>query len=137
MPAPPAPRTLTVDLSCDLTAPRAARHLLAAVLPQWGVDDPEVLDGASIVVSELVTNVLVHGGSGALTLSLELREKRLTLAVADEAPGVPAPRQAADDEESGRGLGIVTLLAESWDVEPTPAGKRVVVAIPLPAAWCA
>ena len=138
MPASPAPRTLAVDLTCDLTAPRAARHLLAAVLPQWGVDDPDVLDAASIVVSELVTNVLVHcGDGGSLTLGAALREQAVTVWVADRSPGVPAQRTATDDDEDGRGLGIVAQLVSSWHVEPLAQGKRVVVQLPLATAWCA
>lgn len=130
-------RTCSVDLTCDLTAPRAARRLLSLLLPQWGVTDQEVLDSATIVVSELVTNVLVHcDDAGPLTLTLELLDGVVRLAVADREPGLPTQRQAQATDVGGRGLSIVAQMALTWSVEPSPGGKRVVVDLPAPSsAW--
>lgn len=128
----------SVQLTCDLSAPRAARHLIGLLLPQWGMDDQDLVDAAVLVASELVTNVLVHGEDGEpVTLVLEAAGDVLRLEVEDRAPAVPAQREAAADDESGRGLAIVAQLAAQWEVQPLPAGKRIVVELPLRRAHCA
>jgi anti-sigma regulatory factor (Ser/Thr protein kinase) len=131
-------RSCGVQLTCDLAAPRTARHLVALLLRQWGVHDQEVVDSATIVVSELVTNVLVHcDDGGPVQLALELRDEQLRVSVEDRTPVVPRQREAAPADENGRGLGIVAQLATHWEVLPLSDGKRVVVDLPLPTAWCA
>jgi anti-sigma regulatory factor (Ser/Thr protein kinase) len=131
-------RTCAVDLTCDVAAPRAARRLVTLVLQQWGVHDEDVLDGATIVVSELVTNVLLHcDDGGPLRLDLALTEDGLVVGVTDRNPSVPAQRVPGETDEGGRGLGIVAQLAARWEVQPSPDGKRVVVSLPLQSAWSA
>ncbi len=121
-----------MQLTCDLTAPRTARRLIALVLEQWGVHDVDAIDGATIVVSELVTNVLVHcDDGGPLTLAVDAHEDGLRISVTDRGAAVPAQREAEPTDESGRGLGIVAQLATRWDVEAAADGKRVVVDLPL------
>ena len=131
-------RAAQVELTCDLAAPRTARRMVTLLLHQWGVRDQDAVDGATIVVSELVTNVLIHcDDGGPVVLALELKDDLLRIRVEDRLPAVPAQRQAAAEDESGRGLGIVAQLAVRWDVEPLPDGKRIVVDLPLAAASCA
>lgn len=131
-------RRCRIELTCDLAAPRAARHLVTLLLRQWGVADRDTVDGATIVVSELVTNVLVHCDDGSpVVLGLELQDERLRVLVEDRTPAVPAQRDAGPTDENGRGLGIVAQLAARWDVEQLADGKRVVVELPLGTAWCA
>ena len=133
-----AHRSCTVELTCDLSAPRTARHLVTLLLKHWGVTDADVLDAATIVVSELVTNVLVHcDDGGPLTVVLQLHDEQLRLLVEDRATAVPAQRLAGAEDESGRGLGIVAQLAAHWRVEPLSDGKRVVVDLPVSPASCA
>lgn len=122
----------------DLAAPRTARHLLTLLLPQWGVTDQEVIDSATIVLSELVSNVLVHcDDGGPVTVGMELRDAELVLWVADGSPAVPRQRVAGADAESGRGLSIVGQLARRWGVEPHPVGKRVFAELPVEGSRCA
>lgn len=131
-------RTCAVDLTLDLAAPRAARTLVALLLRQWGAADDGVLDGASIVVSELVTNALVHcDDSGPITVGLELREAQVLLWVRDSSPAVPAQRRADEQAEDGRGLDIVSQIASHWGIEPQATGKRVFALLPLSPARCA
>ena len=111
---------------------------MAVLLRHWGVRDQDVLDSAAIVVSELVTNVLVHcDDGGPVVLTLDLQDDQLRIGVEDCTSAVPTQRDAGSGDESGRGLGIVAQLAARWEVQPLPHGKRVVVDLPLPAAWCA
>ena len=141
MPTPlqdPPLRTCEFDLTLDFAAPRAARSLLNLLLPQWGVRDEDVLDGATIVISELVTNALLHCDEGGpVRVRIELREELLRLYVADPSPAIPAQRVTGPDAEEGRGLSIVDQIAEEWGVEPQPDGKRVFADLPLSPARCA
>jgi anti-sigma regulatory factor (Ser/Thr protein kinase) len=131
-------RTCAVDLTCDLAAPRTARRLVVLVLRQWGVVDEEVLDGASIVVSELVTNVLMHcDDGGPMRVDLALDDQGVTVAVVDHNPVVPAQRTAGEADENGRGLSIIGQLAARWEVQPLSGGKRVAASLPVQSAWSA
>lgn len=137
-PSSPLERACSLDLTCDLAAPRTARRVVELMLAQWGVQDGEAVDAATIVVSELVTNVLVHcDDGGPMTLSLQLHDDALIISVADREPTVPAQREAGEHDESGRGLGIVDQIATRWSVQQCDQGKRVVVELPLASAWCA
>lgn len=131
-------RACRVELTCDLSAPRTARHLVALLLLQWGVSDQDLLDGATVVLSELVTNVVVHCADGdPVAVQVELQEDRVRLAVEDRTPVVPVQRRPGTEDENGRGLGLVTHLAVHWEVQVLPTGKRVIVELPTPAARCA
>lgn len=131
-------RSCALDLALDPTAPRVARSLLALLLRQWAVDDQDVADDAALVLSELVTNALLHcEGGGPITVRLELQDDRLRLEVADRSPAVPAQRVASPNAEDGRGLDIVSQIAARWGVEPRPGGKRVYAELPLTRLRCA
>lgn len=137
-PAGAVTRTCTAELTLDLTTPRTARSLVVLLLDQWGVADEDVADGATIVVSELVTNALVHcDDGGPISLGVHLDGPRLVLSVVDHSPAVPAQRPADDGDENGRGLSIVGQIASRWGVEPHPVGKRVYAELPLTSARCA
>ena len=88
----------------------------------------EVLDDALLLISELVTNSLLHGGP-PIVLAIECDGRGLRVRVRDGASDLPVPRQAGDDDESGRGLSLVDLLTDTWGVEPVVdehgAGKQV------------
>ncbi len=110
-----------------LESPGPARHWLAGLLTAEGVD-PHTLDDATLVVSELVTNALIHG-EGAPDLRMTLTSDALMVAVTDKA-------NIAEDDEvrsgagfpsevGGLGLLIVERLAMAWGVVPHPAGKTV------------
>jgi anti-sigma regulatory factor (Ser/Thr protein kinase) len=68
-------------------------------------------DDAMLVVSELVTNAIVHSGGTEITLSLDINEDVLRIAVRDGMPGHPAALTPDHDEESGRGLQLVRWIA--------------------------
>ena len=77
-----------------------------------------------LLVSELVTNAIVHTNT-AVELELRLVGRRLRSVVADESSRVPVPRHSDPTAVAGRGLQVVTELAEEWGVEMTAAGKAV------------
>ncbi len=105
------------------TAPRDARTLVAEPLAKWELAD--LLPTTQLLVSELVTNA-VRYTSGPVTLRLIL-ERTLTCEVADTSPSLPRLKYAARDDESGRGLQIVSQIASRWGARRTSTGKVV---------WC-
>ncbi|WNM47056.1 ATP-binding protein [Kitasatospora sp. CM 4170] len=85
-------------------------------------------DAPCLILSELVTNALVHGG-GAPAVVLELRGGRLYITVSDASP-VPVVRRAPDDARTGgRGLDLVDALADEWGVELIGSYGKAVWAI--------
>lgn len=88
------------------------------VVPAGAVDDVVLL------VSELVTNAVVHARS-ASRVSIDRRDDVLVVQVADEAAELPRRRDVAVDAESGRGLLLVERLARAWGVHLDGAGKIV------------
>ncbi|NGO14305.1 ATP-binding protein [Streptomyces sp. HC44] len=108
-----------------------------------GADEP-LAETLILLVSELVTNAVVHTGCPAvLRLSLpgatddeateesasESPEAAATvrLEVADASARPPHPRCADGDDTNGRGLALVDGLADRWGWSPEGAGKRI---------WC-
>jgi serine phosphatase RsbU (regulator of sigma subunit) len=107
----------------ELTSAGEARGLVAAPLEKW--DLASLLPTTQLLVSELVTNAIRYS-QGPVTLRL-LLERTLTCDIADSSPVLPRMRYAAKDDESGRGLQIVSQLSLRWGARRTPGGKIV---------WC-
>lgn len=116
-----------------------ARRWVRSRLLNHGVDpDAPMAETVVLVVSELVTNAVVHTGCPAvLRLCLPMSDDAaqpgpagpLRVEVADASRTAPAPRHAGADEDAtnGRGLELVELLCERWGWYPDGSGKRV---------WC-
>ncbi len=102
-----------------------ARAFTRRMLEEWGA--VELVDSAALIVSELVTNAVVHTGTSA-RLALWLQGHELCVEVEDRHPGrfLPiATEPAPDTAEHGRGLLITMSLSSTWGVEYTPTSKRV------------
>lgn len=100
-----------------------ARRFTRRTLRSWGVS--ENLDAALLVVSELVTNALVHT-EGQVRLDLTLVGDRLRLAVADASPRSPAkPNSIGWEATGGRGILLVEALSAAWGTLPVSGGKQV------------
>ncbi|MFJ9085851.1 ATP-binding protein [Streptomyces sp. NPDC102384] len=103
-----------------------ARSFASEALADWGLQDR--VEDIRICVSELVTNALVHGtatGRGFL-VKLDVDEEVVRLEVHDCRRQLPQARQPAATDASGRGLILVTTLADDWGVQDrTPFGKIV------------
>lgn len=102
-------------------ARRATRDALAA----WQMAHLE--EAAVLVVSELVTNAVLHArtGASAMALRLEISGDRLRIEVHDGNPGGPEPRTPAGLDESGFGLMLVDAMTDKWGVLQTATGKAV------------
>ena len=109
----------------------AARGLVTGALAEWAADD--LTDDATLLVSELATNAVVHAGTN-FDVSIELLGDAVEVAVTDRHPTrtLPAPSESVDvDLESGRGLFLTAALAEKWGVDYTSTTKRVWFRLPL------
>lgn len=95
--------------------------MIRDVLRQWGLDD--LVSTAELLVSELVSNALRHA-SGPLHLTLE-RVSGLRCLVSDGSADLPRPADAGPEDECGRGLLLVDMLAAQWGCEGGPGGKSV------------
>ncbi|WP_184911248.1 SpoIIE family protein phosphatase [Streptomyces luteogriseus] len=132
-------------------APGAARALVRAALAEWtglGLPGAEHLtdrlaDDAALVVSELVTNAVVHAGTD---VEMECRLEgdtpdtaALVVEVSDQhpsrAPRGSEPETPHDTPEYGRGLRLVGSLSEAWGI--TYRTGRKTVWARLPAGGCA
>lgn len=99
-----------------------ARRFMEETLGRWSCG--EVLDVVNLLVSELVTNAVVHGGSEA-EVSVVLTPTALRVEVGDQDEYVPTVNQASDWATSGRGLALVEAMSRRWGVEPVPGGKVI------------
>jgi anti-sigma regulatory factor (Ser/Thr protein kinase) len=108
------------------TTARAAREFVAETLTQWGCG--ERLDDVRLCTSELVTNALLHGTStdDVILVRVEFHDAQLLVEVHDGGDGMPRQRQAQDTSDDGRGLLLVSAVADDWGVAAREGpGKRV------------
>ncbi|MFJ6386662.1 SpoIIE family protein phosphatase [Streptomyces sp. NPDC091972] len=105
-------------------AARHARRFTRRTLRAWGVPE-DAMDTALLVVSELVTNALVHTG-GQVRLDLTLIGRRLRVSVADASPRTPAkPTSIGWEATGGRGILLVEAVSAAWGSVPVSGGKQV------------
>jgi hypothetical protein len=105
-------------------APAQARSLVTETCPHWGVRG-EATAAAATVMSELVTNAVVHVG-GDLQVGVELAGKVLIVTVRDSSPEPPRRRASQPGRENGRGLAIVAELSRAWGCLPVAGDGKVV-----------
>jgi anti-sigma regulatory factor (Ser/Thr protein kinase) len=111
-------------LPADAGSASASRQFIADVLTRWSIA-PDVVDIAELLVSELVTNAVLHT-SGGVTLRVNLANGVLRVAVTDESGERPAVLTEADlDTTGGRGLKLVDEHSDRWGGEPDGIGKTV------------
>lgn len=104
-------------------APRHARNVVTEACLRW--DLPHLVGPASLIVSELVSNVIDHAGTMA-TLQISLLPHCLTLSVRDGSSDEPVIRRSpARNVASGRGLVLVESMAYRWGWLPSHGGKVV------------
>lgn len=123
---PPAVPSVTSEERCYARndhAPGVARQFIRAQLLEWGLD--HLLDDTMLVVSELVTNAVLYAGGDEVAVRAEVSGGVVCVRVWDTSPGLPERRNAAGDDESGRGLVIVTALALEWGTYRMAGGGKV------------
>ncbi|UUU26720.1 SpoIIE family protein phosphatase [Streptomyces sp. DSM 40750] len=106
-----------------------ARRYTRRVLRAWGIESEA--DTVLLVVSELVTNALVHT-DGRVRLDLTLLADRLRVAVADASPRTPMkPTIIGWEATGGRGILLVEAVSSAWGTVPVSGGKQVWAEIPM------
>ncbi|WP_461007257.1 ATP-binding SpoIIE family protein phosphatase [Streptomyces capparidis] len=120
----PARRIELVIAQAETRRVAEVRANVRATLRDWA--RPELVDTAELLVSEVLTNVLVHTDSDAL-LCAELTgppgRSRLRVEIVDSGDQLPHRRTPGELASSGRGLLLLDALADAWGVEPSGTGK--------------
>ena len=124
----PADHIVTWTLPSELTSASRARTVIRRPLRRWGLTD--LLPTAELLVSELVTNA-VRYAQGKIGLRLVL-EKALVCEVFDDSAALPRLRHPDESDERGRGLQVVSQLAQRWGARRAASGKVVWCELPLP-----
>ncbi|MFF9086367.1 ATP-binding protein [Streptomyces sp. NPDC014991] len=133
-PQAPAHRgTAAFDLPAVPAAVGTARHVVRDLLTAWGVPE-DARDDVVLVVSELVTNALVHAAGEWIGCRLLAAADRVRIEVEDQAggPALPAVRRPGPDDPHGRGLLLVGTLSHDWGVTAVPGRRARVVWADLP-----
>jgi anti-sigma regulatory factor (Ser/Thr protein kinase) len=112
-----------LELPAGLTGVSTARRWAASVCRKWGF--PDEADVVSLLVSELVTNAVIHAGR-PVRLHLAQPDGAVRVEVRDPDPRVPAVGEPGTLSEHGRGMVLLDELASSWGVDTRePLGKVV------------
>src|SRR5215472_17180466 len=123
------PKVATCTPGTDPGSVHAARDFTIATLQRWGATDRR--EDIAIVVSELLTNALHHAlpGPGAprpRRLGLLQQGPFVLCAVADPSQQPPVPKEPSYLAETGRGLHLISALADTWGyTTPSDTGKVV------------
>ncbi|MFJ8080457.1 ATP-binding protein [Streptomyces sp. NPDC096205] len=124
-------RRFRFELAAHPGSPAQARRLARARLAGWSVCE-DTCDTAALVISELVTNAIVHTASSVVVCELRDGDELLRIAVRDEgcAPTEPHPCAQRTEEEQGRGLLLVEALCRAWGAQEHGTGLLVWVDLP-------
>ncbi|MET9678895.1 SpoIIE family protein phosphatase [Streptomyces coeruleorubidus] len=122
----PVRRTVLTVAQAEPERVAVARQQLRELLHDWS--SPDQVDSAVLLLSELLTNVLVHTDSDALLVAEitgGVGERRLRIEVTDAGDDLPHKRRPGELASSGRGLVLMELLAHAWGVDPRGEGKSI------------
>ncbi|MEV7287764.1 SpoIIE family protein phosphatase [Streptomyces sp. NPDC093252] len=122
----PVRRTMLTVAQAEPERIAVARQQLRELLHDWASADQ--VDSTVLLVSELLTNVLVHTDTDALLvadISGEPGGRRLRVEVTDAGEDLPHKRRPGELASSGRGLILIELLAHAWGVDPRGEGKSI------------
>ncbi|WP_458088918.1 SpoIIE family protein phosphatase [Streptomyces malaysiensis] len=109
-------------LALDPSEVGRARRLVRERLLRWGL--PESVETAQLLVSEAVTNAIRHAHTHHVRLRL-VRTDALLCEVTDDDHELPTLLGADGEDESGRGLRVISELAREWGTSRTGRGKTV------------
>jgi anti-sigma regulatory factor (Ser/Thr protein kinase) len=117
------PQTDEVRLPAEPDASARARRLTRSVLASWGLNG--LGEVAEQLVSELVANVVRHTGGRSFGLRVARRQGGVRFEVRDPSRALPCLIMGDPEDESGRGLQLVNLLADRWGADLMSRGKSV------------
>ncbi|HEX2119772.1 MAG TPA: ATP-binding protein, partial [Acidimicrobiales bacterium] len=85
----------------------------------------ELADDAALVVSELVTNALLHGGGCAGVATVPI-DSGIRIEVRDRSSLPPMLGRPSEESLTGRGLRLVANVSARWGADTEPGGGKVV-----------
>nr|WP_256251823.1 ATP-binding protein [Streptomyces sp. yr375] len=126
-----AERRFRFELAAHPGSPAQARRLTRARLTGWSVC-ADTCDSAALVITELVTNAIVHTASDVVVCELHDSGHLVRIAVRDEgcAPSEPHPSPQRPEAEHGRGLLLVEALCHAWGAHEHGPGLLVWADLP-------
>ena len=119
----------SIVLHAEPSSVGAARRFCARTLERWGAST-DLVDSVCLVVSELVTNAVLHAGTTCqLTVSgpESVAADVVRIEVTDGDPAAPLAKRYDVDAASGRGLHLVEALSDRFGTQHRGDGKAV---------WC-
>jgi anti-sigma regulatory factor (Ser/Thr protein kinase) len=112
-----------IDLPQAMASPRRARQHAASFLGEQHRED--LVPDASLIVTELVTNAVLHGGE-PIRLAVDMNALlRIGVFDGDCRTEHVAIKPHDMARPGGRGLHIVSTLADRWGTDAHPDGKTV------------
>ncbi|HEY8728978.1 MAG TPA: ATP-binding protein [Acidothermaceae bacterium] len=112
---------------CDASSVGAARRMVKGELAGGigrSAAGAELVEAASLLLSELVTNSIVHARTD-IEVRLIADEHMVRAEVSDGNPTVPSTRRSHELAGTGRGLQLMEQLATRWGVSASGVGKTV------------
>ncbi|MCB5163428.1 SpoIIE family protein phosphatase [Streptomyces bambusae] len=125
-PAPAVRQTVVTVAQAEPERIAGARRQVRDLLHDWA--DPDQVDSAVLLVSEMVTNVLMHTDGDALLIASATGapgSRRLRVEVSDASDELPHKRHPGEMSSSGRGVLLMEMLADRWGVDPRGEGKSI------------
>ena len=105
------------------SVPRARERVIALAEPF--VDGTRIAD-LRLVISEVITNAVRHGGEGEMKVAVTPKQGYLCVQVTDTGDGfAPRPRAFGPDEDGGFGLFLVEQLTRRWGLTREDSNTRV------------
>ncbi len=129
---------LRIRLAAEVSSVPGARRFVTDGLKDWGRE--QLVDDAALCVTEMAANAALHSGSTYMQIGLSDLNPAVRLSVEDAGGLVPLPAvmpsavltTGPGDSPpvetlgtTGRGLAIVSVLAESWGIEEHDGGRRI------------
>ena len=115
-------RHAAVAFANSRAAASSARHFASATAREWGFEP--MVDELELLVSELVTNAVLHADSSGEVRLSEL-DGGVRVDVADRSTTPPTMTSVGVDAPSGRGLLLVDHIADAWGIDLRTDGKVV------------
>jgi anti-sigma regulatory factor (Ser/Thr protein kinase) len=114
----------SLHLPDDPVSVGRARQFIREFCQAAGLSE-ENCQTAALLVSELVTNAIIHGRTSA-QIDAHRPGAKLRVSVRDDNPDLPpVGNRPPLTAESGRGLTIVSMLASRWGIEARGKGKAI------------
>lgn len=119
-------RSRQLTIASDASAPAQARRAVQAFLAET-----PVVEKATLVTSELVTNAVVHGCSKPIDLAVRVFDgfARIEVASRSAMDRTALSVRQAGNRRGGFGLGVVDRLADDWGIDDASRDHRPVTVV--------